>query len=602
MRKKKLFWQLYISNFLVILLALLAFTLLTSYSFKSILLDQVSEDLVMRAALMRDDIMQRLRSDDVRPLQTYVKAAGERAKTRITVIAEDGTVLADSWHDPALMDNHLLRPEVQQARTGQRSMYTRYSNTLNMNTMYAAVKLSDGAGDYGVLRTAVPLHTVEQSVTGLQWQIIVGGLIIALFAGLLSLSISRRITRPIEVLKQGARRFSDGDLDFRLPVPKSEELRDLAVAMNTMAGQLRERLLQITQQHGVQDAVLSSMVEGVIAFDMQERLINVNHSAARLLRIDIEKSRGKAIQEVVRNAGLQRFVEETLAAGHATEGYISIVDEIERFLQVHGSILRDVQDAPIGVVVVMNDYTELRNLEKVRREFVANVSHELKTPITSIKGFVETLLDGAMHDREDAERFLGIVARQADRLNAIIEDLLSLSRVEQGSERDQHVVLSEAPLRDVVLSAVQSCQMDADAKNMRIETHADTELSAMMNQQLLEQVLINLVGNAIKYSDEGKTITVAVERNDAKEILLTVRDQGYGIEAEHLPRLFERFYRVDKARSRTLGGTGLGLSIVKHIVQAHNGRIDVRSTPGEGSTFVIILPAASTVAVKEDKK
>jgi two-component system, OmpR family, phosphate regulon sensor histidine kinase PhoR len=597
MRKRKLFWQLYISNFLVILLALLAFTLLTSYSFKSILLDQVSEDLVMRAAILREDIMQRLR--DGSALQAYVKAAGERANTRITVIAADGRVLADSWHDPARMDNHLQRPEVQQALEDNRSMSTRYSTTLNMNTMYAAVNLSDGERQYGVLRTAVPLHTVEQSITGLQWQIIAGGFIIALFAGLLSLGISRRMTRPIETLKQGARRFAGGDLDFRLPIPRSEELHDLAVAMNTMAGQLQERLLQITQQHGVQDAVLSSMVEGVIAFDREERLINVNHSASRLLRIDMEKSRGKAIQEVVRNAGLQRFVEETLAAGHATEGYISIVDDIERFLQVHGSILRDAQGAPIGVVVVMNDYTELRNLEKVRREFVANVSHELKTPITSIKGFVETLLDGAIHDREDAERFLGIVSRQADRLNAIIEDLLSLSRIEQGSDRDQHVVLTEAPLREVVLSAVQSCQMDADAKSIQIDAYVDAELSAMINPPLLEQALINLVGNAIKYSDDGKTITVTAEEHGTGEIVLTVRDQGYGIEAEHLPRLFERFYRVDKARSRTLGGTGLGLSIVKHIVQAHNARIDVQSIPGEGSTFVIVLPAHATTAMKE---
>lgn len=600
MRKRKLFWQLYISNFLVILLALLAFTLLTTYSFKSILLDQVSEDLVMRAAIMRDDIMRRLRTHDRSQLQAYVKSAGDRAKTRITVISADGTVLADSWHDPTRMDNHLQRPEVQQALAGSRSMSTRYSTTLNMNTLYAAVLLSDGLETLGVLRTAVPLHTVEQSVTGLQWQIIVGGLVIALFAGLLSLSISRRITRPIETLKQGARRFADGDLDFRLPVPRSEELRDLANVMNTMAEQLRERLVQITQQHGVQDAVLSSMVEGVIAFDMDERLINVNHSAARMLRIDIGKSRGKAIEEVVRNAGLQRFVEQALASEEATEGYISIVDEFERFLQVHGSLLRDAERQPIGVVIVMNDYTELRNLEKVRREFVANVSHELKTPITSIKGFVETLLDGAMHDREDAVRFLGIVSRQADRLNAIIEDLLSLSRIEQGSDRDQHVALTEAPLRDVVLSAVQSCQMDAESKNMRIETHMDGELSALINPQLLEQALINLVGNAIKYSDEGKTITLAVEQQGTKDILLSVTDQGYGIEAEHLPRLFERFYRVDKARSRTLGGTGLGLSIVKHIVQAHNGRIDVKSTPGEGSTFVIVLPAHATTAMKEE--
>ena len=592
MRKKKLFWQLYASSFLVIFLALFAFSLLTSFSFKSILLEQVSEDLLARAAIMRDDIHRSWREQNLEALRQHCRTLGKESETRITLIRADGTVLADTWHDPRAMDNHRGRPEVRRALQGQRATYTRFSHTLEMNTMYGAIPLREDGKIVAVLRTAVLLETVEASIAGLQLQIVLGGLVVALFAGLMSYLISRRIRRPIDALKQGARRFADGDLDFRMPVPDSEELSDLAVVMNTMASQLQQRLLQIMQQHSEQDAVLSSMMEGVIAFDTDERLINVNQSAARLLRINIEKARGKTIQEVVRNVGLQRFVEQTLASGRTMEGYVTLVDEVERFVQVHGSILRDNQRNPIGVVVVMNDYTAVRNLENVRREFVANVSHELKTPITSIKGFVETLLDGAIDDRDDAVRFLGIVARQADRLNAIIEDLLSLSRIEQGSDHEE-IELAEGSVHDLLSSAIQGCQVEADAKHMDLRLDCDRGLVAVMNAPLLEQAVVNLINNAIKYSEAHKPVHISAAAVDGGQIRISIRDEGFGIEAEHLPRLFERFYRIDKARSRTLGGTGLGLAIVKHIAQAHHGSVEVESTPCNGSVFSLLLMASA---------
>ncbi|MFZ1728888.1 MAG: ATP-binding protein [Bacteroidota bacterium] len=591
MRKKRLFWQLYISSLLVIFLALFAFIFLTSYSFKSILLDQVSGDLIARATIMRSEVLRAWRNGSIDSVQSICRDMSARTSTRVTVIRADGVVLADSWHDPATMDNHAGRPEIKAAMRGKGngSTSTRYSRTLQKNTMYGAIALREDDSLIGVLRTALPLQTVESSIAGLQLQIMLGGIFIALVAGLMSLFISRRITRPIEALKQGASRFAEGDLGFRMPVPRSEELSDLAEVMNNMAAQLQERISQITQQHSEQDAVLSSMVEGVIVFDMEERLINVNDSAARMLRINIDRSRGKSIQEVVRNVGLQRFVEQTLSSDTATEGYITLVDDRERFLQVHGSILRDEHGLPLGVVVVMNDYTDLRNLENIRREFVANVSHELKTPITSIKGFVETLLDGAINDKDDAVRFLGIVSRQADRLNAIIEDLLSLSRIEQGSDKEQiDFVLSS--VHTVLVSAVQSCQMDAEAKRMSILLECDGSLQALINPPLLEQAVINLINNSIKYSDEGQKITISAAVPEPGQICISVKDEGNGIEAEHLPRLFERFYRIDKARSRTLGGTGLGLAIVKHIAQAHHGSVSVQSSPGEGSTFTLTLP------------
>lgn len=588
MRKKRLFWQLYTSNFLIIFLALFAFTFLISSSFKSLLLDQVSEDLQSRAKLLHDDIVHRLEEQSTRVVDDFVVDLGQRSATRITIILPDGTVIADSERDPHSMDNHRERPEIRRAMKGGVGTSNRFSTTLKQNTMYAAIPLRDGGRTIGVLRTAVPVHKVEENVETLQWQIVGGGLVITLLAGLMSLYISRRITRPIEKLKQGARRFAEGQLDVRLPVPESEELSDLAEVMNTMAEQLQDRITIVTQQHSEQTAVLSSMMEGVLAFDPEERLININRSAARLLRIEPEKARGKSIQEVVRNVGLQRFVERALTSDHAVEGYITLVDEEERHLQAHGSVLKDGQGEMIGVLVVLNDITELRALENVRRDFVANVSHELKTPITSIKGFVETLLDGAIHDKADALRFLGIVSNQADRLNAIIEDLLSLSRIEQGTDREE-IALAFGEIKETLYSAIQACQHEADQKRIAVRLDCPADLQAMNNPPLLEQAMVNLISNAIKYSDDGKSVWVTAQHISENEIRIDIRDEGYGIEAEHLPRLFERFYRIDKARSRKMGGTGLGLAIVKHIAQAHHGHVEVRSRPGEGSIFSFYL-------------
>jgi two-component system phosphate regulon sensor histidine kinase PhoR len=261
----------------------------------------------------------------------------------------------------------------------------------------------------------------------------------------------------------------------------------------------------------------------------------------------------------------------------------------DRVLQVNGTSLRDAQGRSIGAVIVLNDVSRLRQLESMRRDFAANVSHELKTPITSIKGFVETLLDGALQDPHDAERFLRIVARQADRLNAIIEDLLSLSRVEKDAEAAE-IALSMADLRPVLESALDDCKSKASLRGIRLAFDCAAEVVARINPPLLEQAVMNLLDNAVKYSEPGGDVHLLVQAA-AGEVSIRVRDHGCGIAPEHLPRLFERFYRVDKARSRKQGGTGLGLAIVKHIVLAHRGRVTVESEPGAGSTFCIHLPA-----------
>jgi two-component system phosphate regulon sensor histidine kinase PhoR len=336
------------------------------------------------------------------------------------------------------------------------------------------------------------------------------------------------------------------------------------------------------------------MVEGVLAVDSRQHLISLNQAAARLLGVDTERALGRTLQEIVRSASLQGLVGEVLSGGQPAEDDIVLKEgPEERLLHVSATVLHDVGggDAAgpeISVLLAIHDVTRLRELENTRRDFVANVSHELKTPITSIKGFVETLLDGAMHDPDDAQRFLQIVAAQADRLNEIIEDLLTLSRLERDAEQVS-ISLQPRRIRDVLQAALGVCQRKASQGNVRVELTCDDQLHAPVNAALLEQAVVNLVDNAIKYSPEGDCVRLEATRTES-EVVIRVCDHGAGIEREHQPRLFERFYRVDKARSRELGGTGLGLAIVKHIAQAHGGWATVDSTPGEGSTFALHLP------------
>jgi two-component system, OmpR family, phosphate regulon sensor histidine kinase PhoR len=317
----------------------------------------------------------------------------------------------------------------------------------------------------------------------------------------------------------------------------------------------------------------------------------MNLAAGRLLGIEPHRALGRSIQEVTRNADVQKFVGEAGRSEDVVESELTLHSPDVRVLQAHGARIRDSRGRRIGTVVVLNDVTRMRQLETLRRDFVANVSHELKTPITSIKGFVATLLDGAMDNPEDARRFLEIVSRHSDRLSSIIDDLLSLSRIEQ-EDQEGSLETARSGVRETIKRAIDSCASTAAERQIRLELDCSEGLVGVFNARLVEQAVTNLIDNAVKYSEAGSAVAVTARRV-GRVTEVAVRDHGVGIETQHLDRLFERFYRVDKARSRKLGGTGLGLAIVKHIALAHGGTVQVESTPGLGSTFTLKIPDAA---------
>ncbi|MEN6337842.1 MAG: ATP-binding protein, partial [Phycisphaerales bacterium] len=382
--------------------------------------------------------------------------------------------------------------------------------------------------------------------------------------------------------------FANGHFNIRVPAGGAAELDDLGKSLNEMATQLEDRIVTITRQRNELETILSSMIEGVFAVDAAANIVSINKAAAMLLGVDSAKAQGHAVEEVVRNSDLQQFVRDILVADSPMEIDVSFPGAGERFFHVQGARLIDPRRERAGAVIVLSDMTRVHRLENLRRDFVANVSHELRTPVTSIQGFSEALQEGGMSDIEQARRYVGIIAKHAQRLNAIIDDLLSLSRLEDGTER-RSIAFENHRLKDVLSTAIDLCDIKAEQKQMRVDLVCEADVEAPINAPLLEQAIVNLIDNAVKYSEPGTSVEVRVDRR-GEEIVISVKDAGCGIPAEHLSRVFERFYVVDKSRSRKLGGTGLGLAIVKHIAQVHGGYVTVESILGKGSTFAIHLP------------
>ena len=583
-KRKRLIWLLYPSYLMITLIALVAVTFYATRAMRDFYLDQIAGDLASRARLLERQILTQRHAPAT--LDRYLASIGGPSATRITVILKNGQVLADSEKDPETMDNHARRKEVVSALGGRTGRSIRYSKTLGRDMMYVALPIYVGSAVDMVLRTSLPVSTIDKQLNAIQMRIGFGGLLIALLAAAVSLYVSRQISRPIEKIRAGAERFSQGELNHRLPLPDSEELAGLADTMNRMASQLDDRIQKVIGQRKEIEAVLSSMIEGVIAIDNDDRVMRMNQAAADLMGVALDQARDRDIQEMIRSSDFTGLLKKARAEEAPCEADIVLHHQGEMILNTQCTPLRDAQNRRIGLLTVLNNVTQLRRLENMRQDFAANVSHELKTPLTAIKGFVETLSHGGMEDTEASKRFLAIIEKHVNRLAAIIEDLMHLSRIEQ---EQSDIRMTLASVKEMLKTAIQVCQPEADGKSVGLELDCPADLSINMDPLLMEQAAVNLVDNAVKFSESGQSVRISAETKKGW-LLLKFSDTGPGIPKKHLPRLFERFYRVDKSRSRNMGGTGLGLAIVKHIAQAHGGKVTVESVLGKGTVFVIHLP------------
>jgi two-component system phosphate regulon sensor histidine kinase PhoR len=594
----KITWRLLSGYLAVMVLPLLVATWYTASLYRAAFIRQIEAVEKKNAVLAAKEIVALFRARDTAGINPYCRDLSRTLDMRFTVILPSGKVIGDSHNDPATMENHAYRPEIMEAYRGNIGIAERYSTTLHKKMKYLAVPVNLDGTIVAVARTSIPNVSIAASLNAYYGKIILAFFGMVAVASLFSFFLSRGIVLPIKDLEEGAQRFARGDLSTKIAViPDIDELRHLSTALNEMAVELDMRIKTITTQRNERGAILSSMSEGVIAVDASERVLAINAAAAELFSVKEHGVSGKLFGELVRSSAVQRFVRRVLENKTPLEEdieYQTFDGERRRelVLQAHGTLLFDSDNSVDGAVIVVSNVTRFRQLETMRKEFVANVSHELRTPLTAIKGFVETLQQGALDSKEEAMRFLGIIAAQVDRLGTLVDDLLTLARIER-EEETRSITLLDSPLMPVVTSALKDYSTQAASKNISVNLTGDESIRALLDAAMLEQAVGNLIDNAIKYSEPGSSVAVMV-RSEGNEAVISVSDQGIGIPAEHLDRIFERFYRVDKARSRKAGGTGLGLSIVKHIASLHNGRVTVQSVPGRGSMFTIALPQQKT--------
>jgi two-component system phosphate regulon sensor histidine kinase PhoR len=507
------------------------------------------------------------------------------SNVRVTVIASDGQVLADSQSDPRTMENHAGRPEIRDAFANGEGQSSRHSVTVDKNLLYYAVRLSVPGGPPVVLRFALPLQTVDQELWDFRRRLWLASLAMLFVTGIVSLVISQSFSSRVERLQLFSRRVAEGDFRPIEADRSGDALDSLAISLNQTAARLDRTIQTLTEERNLSSAILGSMVEGVAVVNASERLLFSNAGFAEILGLDVPPQSGRALVEVVRQTELIEAVRDVLKGEPRVETEIVTGTLRQRFFAATVASVRAADTS--GAVIVLHDITELRKLERVRRDFVANVSHEFKTPLTAIQGFAETLLAGALDDPQNRLRFLEIILEHSRRLARHTDDMLKLSKMDADRLELEIHRLSVSQFVD---SCIETTQRPAAEKNLRISVNLQQPLPDIAaDRRRLAEVLQNLLDNAMQYTPAGGQITVSASADDA-EVTFTVSDTGIGIPRADQSRIFERFYRVDVARSREVGGTGLGLSISKHLVEVHGGRIWVESEVGQGSRFHFTVP------------
>ena len=583
-------WKLYAGYAVVILITAVLIGVLAVRGFERDLTGQIQSSLHSEALLLHDIALPYVDAPPDSAFQHRVWALGARADTRLTVIAANGRVLADSREEPSAMDNQRTRPEIIQAQAGGVGVATLTPSTSDRSAMYLAIPVIKGGEVAGFVRVSKPLVVVQErrgSLRGLVLAGTVGAVIASLLIGLL---FARSFTRPLLSMTASARAVARGDLDQPVRVDRRDEIGDLATALNAMTDRLRSQIDTITADRNMTLAILASMAEGVVAVDRAEYVVHINSAAESILGLEASNAKGRRIWELTRVIEVSEALSDAMKENRVrvSEARISKPHK-EQVIQLIGAPLKDANDTLVGAIVVLHDVSELRQLESVRRDFVANISHELKTPLAAIRGLVETLIDDRAMDPATHDRFVEKIRDQSLRLSSIVSDLLTLSRLESDQGGVQYERLD---LRESVAESYRAQVHVAETKRVDIGASvSDRPVLIEGDGEALRELVDNLLSNAIKYTPGGGRVDVrlGIEGSNA---VLSVEDTGIGIALEDQGRIFERFYRVDKARSRQLGGTGLGLSIVKHVALAHGGNVSLKSAPGRGSTFRVQIPLA----------
>lgn len=585
-------------SFKVKLILSYVFVVLISFGFIAFFLDKSLEEnslrniessLITQAGLIEPQISREgLNKEDTVSLTTLAKDLGQKASCRITIINVKGKVLADSERLPGeipQMENHLGRPEIKKALAGNAGIDIRYSSTLKIDMLYAALPLKDKNETVAVLRLALPLHSVQKTLFTIR-KIVLFGLSFALVvAFILGSILAARTVDPINKMIHVSHQFSTGDFSRRVVSGSKDEIGELAATFNKMAQDIEDKISQAKEQNQKLAAIFNSMIEGIIVVDRESRIVSVNPTVEKIFDISKKEAEGKLFLETIRNNDIFEVINNAMAKGESAYGEITLIYPVHGTFQTSATPIFT-GNTVSGCLVVVHDITEIRRLERVRSDFVANVSHELKTPLTSIKGFIETLLEGALDDKANSRAFLNIIQEHAERLNNLVNDLLSLSHLES-----KEIVLDKRDInvRQQAEEVILGFKSQLRKNNIDVKNELPAGLLVKADKNRLEQVFTNLIDNAIKFNKDKGHIKIYCQDIDGK-IKITIEDSGIGIPGNDIPRIFERFYRVDKARSRDLGGTGLGLSIVKHIIELHGGSIGVESTEGLGSEFWFILP------------
>ncbi len=579
MRRIGIMWRQFFYYSLIIIAVVLVLSFLVSREIRHHYIKATETNLRHQVELVEEALIGLPIDGDTGGINELINKIGKKIGTRITVIKTTGEVIGDSEEDPKNMENHAARPEIREALRGEMGKSIRYSHTLRKKMVYVALPIRRANMIVGVVRASLSLRGVEELLRSINQEIFYWAVILIALALFLSLITSKAFTKPIRRMVQATKGIAGRDFTTRVSTKRRDELGELAYGLNWMTEEIERLFAEITTEKEELTAILSSMIEGVVVLDPEGRIVLTNEGFRDMCGLPASESViGRHYWEMLRSSDFKQLIDEVREKGRAEAFGIRIGD---RVYLGNASLIPKREKRK--TIAVLHDITEIKRLEQLKSEFVANASHELRTPLTVIKGFVETLGEKA---KGEDQHFLGIVRRHTDRMINLVSDLSLLSQLE---DREQRFKIKAINLQELASDVMEIFKERAKKKGLKLEFLAPDEFPLIKGDPFfIEQVFVNLLDNAVKYTGEGEIRIELSELN--KEVKIEVSDTGIGIPKQHLSRIFERFYTVDKARSRELGGTGLGLSIVKHIVLAHNGRIDVESQPGKGSKFIVTLP------------